>query len=425
MDTNLNLKNLRVEKSDYLKKIVVIGGGPAGMIAASTASERGFDVTLIEKNHKLGKKLAITGKGRCNITNDCDIEELIENVPTNGKFLYSAFYTYTNDDVISMFNNLGVKTKTERGKRVFPESDKAFDVVKALEKQVKNKKVNILLNSRVEKIISKNNKIEKVVLNNKKEIRCDSVIIATGGLSYPLTGSTGDGYKFAISQGHTIVDTKPSLIGIEVQEGFVKDLEKLSLRNVEINVFNSKKKKVYNDFGELEFTKFGLDGPIIKSASCRMKDTTKENYTILLDLKPALDEEKLDKRVQKDFQKYTNKKFEKALDDLLPKKLIPIIISLSEISPDTVVHQISREQRKNLVHLLKNLKFTVKRYRPIDEAIITSGGVKVNEINSSTMESKLVEGLFFAGEVIDIDAYTGGFNLQIAFSTGYLAGFNC
>lgn len=408
-----------------MKKVVVIGGGPAGMIAASTACERGFDVTLIEKNHKLGKKLAITGKGRCNITNACDIEGLIENVPTNGKFLYSAFYTFTNDDVISMFNNLGVKTKTERGKRVFPESDKAFDVVKALEKQLKNKKVNILLNSRVEKIISKKNKIEKVVLNNKKEIKCDSVIVATGGLSYPLTGSTGDGYKFAISQGHTIVDTKPSLIGIEVQESFTKDLEKLSLRNVEIRVFNSRKKKVYSDFGELEFTKFGLDGPIIKSASCRMKDTSKENYTILLDLKPALDEEKLDKRVQKDFQKYTNKKFEKALDDLLPKKLIPVIINLSEINPDTVVHQISREQRKNLVHLLKNLKFTVKRYRPIDEAIITSGGVKVNEINSSTMESKLVEGLFFAGEVIDIDAYTGGFNLQIAFSTGYLAGFNC
>lgn len=408
-----------------MKKVVVIGGGPAGMIAASTACERGFDVTLIEKNHKLGKKLAITGKGRCNITNACDIEGLIENVPTNGKFLYSAFYTFTNDDVISMFNNLGVKTKTERGKRVFPESDKAFDVVKALEKQLKNKKVNILLNSRVEKIISKKNKIEKVVLNNKKEIKCDSVIVATGGLSYPITGSTGDGYKFAISQGHTIVDTKPSLIGIEVQESFTKDLEKLSLRNVEIRVFNSRKKKVYSDFGELEFTKFGLDGPIIKSASCRMKDTSKENYTILLDLKPALDEEKLDKRVQKDFQKYTNKKFEKALDDLLPKKLIPVIINLSEINPNTVVHQISREQRKNLVHLLKNLKFTVKRYRPIDEAIITSGGVKVNEINSSTMESKLVEGLFFAGEVIDIDAYTGGFNLQIAFSTGYLAGFNC
>ncbi|HBE9262912.1 NAD(P)/FAD-dependent oxidoreductase [Clostridioides difficile] len=383
-----------------MKKVVIIGGGPAGMIAASTACERGCDVTLVEKNHKLGKKLAITGKGRCNITNACEIEELIENVPTNGKFLYSAFYTFTNEDVISMFNNLGVKTKTERGKRVFPESDKAFDIVNALERQLKSKKVNILLNSKVEKIISKNNKIEKVILNNKKEIKCDSVVVATGGLSYPLTGSTGDGYKFAISQGHTIMDTKPSLIGIEVQESFTRDLEKLSLRNVEIRVFNSKQKKVYSDFGELEFTKFGLDGPIIKSASCRMKDTRKENYTIILDLKPAL-------------------------DDLLPKKLIPVIVNLSEINPDTVVHQISREQRKNLVHLLKNLKFTVKRYRPIDEAIITSGGVKVNEINSSTMESKLVEGLFFAGEVIDIDAYTGGFNLQIAFSTGYLAGFNC
>ncbi|MDX5708950.1 aminoacetone oxidase family FAD-binding enzyme, partial [Clostridioides difficile] len=272
-----------------MKKVVIIGGGPAGMIAASTACEKGYDVTLIEKNHKLGKKLAITGKGRCNITNACEIEELIENVPTNGKFLYSAFYTFTNDDVISMFNNLGVKTKTERGKRVFPESDKAFDIVNALERQLKSKKVNILLNSKVEKIISKNNKIEKVILNDKKEIKCDSVVVATGGLSYPLTGSTGDGYKFAISQGHTIIDTKPSLIGIEVQESFTKDLEKLSLRNVEIRVFNSKQKKVYSDFGELEFTKFGLDGPIIKSASCRMKDTRKENYTILLDLKPALD----------------------------------------------------------------------------------------------------------------------------------------
>lgn len=395
------------------------------MVAASVAADRGLDVTLIEKNHRLGRKILITGKGRCNITNDCDIEELIENVPTNGKFLYSAFYTFTNTDVIEMFNNLGLKTKTERGKRVFPESDKAHDVVNALEKQLKNKKVKIMLNSKVDKIISKNNKIEKIVLSDKKEIKCDSLIVATGGLSYPLTGSTGDGYKFAKSQGHTIIDTKPSLIGIEVQESFVKDLEKLSLRNIAISVFNSKNKKIYDDFGEMEFTKFGLDGPTIKSASCRMKDTTKENYKIIVDLKPALDEEKLDKRVQKDFQKYTNKKFEKALDDLLPQKLIPVIIKLSEISPDTVVHQISREQRKNLVHLLKNLTFTVKRYRPIEEAIITSGGVKVSEINASTMESKLVEGLFFAGEVIDVDAYTGGFNLQIAFSTAYLAGYNC
>ncbi len=408
-----------------MKKVVIIGAGAAGMMAASVAADRGLDVTLVEKNNRVGRKILITGKGRCNITSDCEIEELIENVPTNGKFLYSAFYTFTNDDVISMFNNLGVKTKTERGKRVFPESDKAHDVANALEKQIKNKKVDIILNAKVDKIICRDNKIEKVILNNKKEIKCDSVIVATGGLSYPLTGSTGDGYKFAKSVGHTVTDIKPSLIGMEVQEKFVEELEKLSLRNIAISVYNSKNKKVYDDFGELEFTKYGLDGPVIKSASCRMKDTSKENYKISIDLKPALDEEKLDKRIQKDFQKYTNKKFENSLDDLLPKKLIPIIITLSDIDRELVVHQISREQRKNLVHLLKNLTFTLKRYRPIDEAIITSGGVKVSEINSSTMESKLVEGLFFSGEVIDVDAYTGGFNLQIAFSTGYLAGYYC
>ena len=408
-----------------MKKVVIIGAGAAGMMAASVAADRGLDVTLVEKNNRVGRKILITGKGRCNITSDCEIEELIENVPTNSKFLYSAFYTFTNTDVIDMFNNLGVKTKTERGKRVFPESDKAHDVVNALEKQIRNKNVKIILNAEVNNIVSKDNKIEKVILNNKQELKCDSVIIATGGLSYPLTGSTGDGYKFAKSLGHTITDIKPSLIGMEVQEKFVSELEKLALRNIAITVYNSKNKKIYDDFGELEFTKYGLDGPVIKSASCRMKDTTKENYKIVVDLKPALDDEKLDKRIQKDFQKYTNKKFEKALDDLLPKKLIPVIIKLSEIDPELVVHQISKEQRKNLVNLLKNLTFTLKRYRPIGEAIITSGGVKISEINSSTMESKLVEGLFFAGELIDVDAYTGGFNLQIAFSTGYLAGYYC
>ena len=408
-----------------MKKVVVIGAGAAGMMAAATAADRGLDVVLLEKQHRVGRKILITGKGRCNITNACDIEEMIENVPTNGKFLYSAFYTFTNDCVIDMFKQLGVSTRVERGKRVFPESDKARDVVDALERQLNNKKVKLELNAQVAKIVTKDNKIEKVILSNKKEIKCDSVIVATGGLSYPLTGSTGDGYKFAKSVGHTIIETKPSLIGIEVREEFVKDLEKLALRNVAITVLNSKNKKVYDDFGEMEFTKYGLDGPIIKSASCRMKNTTKENYKIVVDLKPALDEEKLDKRVQKDFQKYTNKRFENSLNDLLPKKLIPIILEQSEIPLDTVVHQISREQRKKLVHLLKNFTFTVKRYRPIEEAIITSGGIKVSEINSSTMESKLIEGLFFAGEVIDVDAYTGGFNLQIAFSTGYLAGINC
>lgn len=395
------------------------------MMAASTAADNGAEVILLEKQHRLGRKLLITGKGRCNITNDCDVEELIENVPTNGKFLYSAFYTFTNYDAINMFNSLGLATKTERGKRVFPESDKALDVVKALEKQIKDKKVKIILNAKVNKIVAKDKKIEKVIYNNNEVIKCDSVILATGGMSYPLTGSNGDGYKFAASLGHTIISPKPSLIGIEVQESFVKDLEKLALRNVSIIVHDSKNKKIYDDFGELEFTKYGLDGPIIKSASCRMKDTSKENYKIVIDLKPALDEEKLDKRIIKDFTKYTNKNFENSLDDLLPKKLIPIIIELSEIPKHLKVNQISKKQRLNLVHLLKNLTFTVKRYRPIEEAIVTSGGIKVSEINASTMESKIIKNLFFAGEIIDVDAYTGGFNLQIAYSTAYLAGTNC
>lgn len=407
-----------------LKKVVVIGGGAAGMVAASTASSMGHDVTLLEKNERLGRKLLITGKGRCNITNNCDIEELIENIPTNGKFLYSAFYTFTNEQVIDMFNSLGVKTKTERGKRVFPESDKAKDVVVALEKQMKQNKVNVVLNANVKKIEQKNGKIESVVLSNNKVIKCDSVIIATGGVSYPRTGSTGDGYKFAKSLGHTIIKPKPSLIGLETFED-VYSLNKLSLRNIAIKVIDKKGKSIYEDFGEMEFSDIGIEGPVIRSASCRMKSFENETYKVIVDLKPALDEEMLDKRIQKDFKKYTNKKFENSLDDLLPKKLIPYIIDLSGIDKDLVVHQISRKQRKDLVNLFKNLEFNIRKYKPIDEAIITSGGIKTSEINSSTMESKLIEGLFFAGEVIDVDAYTGGFNLQIAFSTGYLAGISC
>ncbi|MEG2789956.1 MAG: NAD(P)/FAD-dependent oxidoreductase [Romboutsia sp.] len=407
-----------------MKKVIVIGGGAAGMLAASTAASMGHDVTLLEKNDRLGRKLLITGKGRCNITNDCDIEELIENVPTNSKFLYSAFYTFTNDQVIDMFNSLGVKTKTERGKRVFPESDKAKDVVVALEKQMRQNKVEVISNAKVEKIQQRNGKVESVILSDKKIIKCDSVIVATGGVSYPRTGSTGDGYKFAKSLGHTIVKPTPSLIGLETIQD-VYSLNKLSLRNVSIKVIDKKGKNIYEDFGEMEFSDVGIEGPIIRSASCRMKSFENETYKVLLDLKPALTEETLDKRIQKDFKKYTNKKFENSLDDLLPKKLIPYIINLSEIDKDTVVHQISREQRKHLVNLLKNIEFNIKKYKSIDEAIVTSGGIKTNEINSSTMESKLIEGLFFAGEVIDVDAYTGGFNLQIAFSTGYLAGISC
>ena len=413
-------------KDDFLKRVVIIGAGASGMLAAKVASDRGYKVIVLEKQKRCGQKLLITGKGRCNITNNCEIEELIENVPTNGKFLYSAFYTFTNDQVIDMFNDLGVETKTERGKRVFPVSDKAVDVVRALEKQMRsNKNVEVLLNSKVDKIEALDGKIKKVILSDKREIECDSVIVATGGVSYPRTGSSGDGYKFARNLGHTIIKPKASLIGLEVMEDYVTDLAKLSLRNVSINVYNSKNKKIYDDFGEMEFTKYGLDGPIIKSASCRMGDLSKENYKIVLDLKPALDEDKLDKRVQKDFQKYANKNFENSLNDLLPKQLIPTIVKLSKIDAYIKVNQISKEERKNLVHLIKNITFTVKNYRPIEEAIITSGGVKTSEINSSTMESKLVSGLYFAGEVIDVDAYTGGFNLQIAFSTAYLAAINC
>ena len=407
-----------------MKKIVVIGAGAAGMIAASTASSMGHDVILLEKNDRVGKKLLITGKGRCNITNDCDIEELIENVTTNGKFLYSSFYTFTNDQVIDMFNSLGVKTKTERGKRVFPESDKAKDVVVALEKQLNQNNVRLFTNSSVDKIEVKDGKVKCVVLKNKKVINCDSVIVATGGVSYPRTGSTGDGYKFAKNLGHTIVKPIPSLIGLETIED-VSELNKLSLRNINIKLINKKGKNIFEDFGEMEFTDYGIDGPTIKSASCKMKSLENETYKIIVDLKPALSEETLDKRIQKDFKKYTNKKFENSLDDLLPKKLIPYVIKNSNIDKDLVVHQISKEQRKNLVNLLKNMEFNIKNYRPIDEAIVTSGGVKTSEINSSTMESKLVQGLYFAGEVIDVDAYTGGFNLQIAFSTGYLAGISC
>ena len=413
-------------KDDFLKRVVIIGAGASGMLAAKVASDRGYKVTVLEKQKRCGQKLLITGKGRCNITNNCEIEELIENVPTNGKFLYSAFYTFTNDQVIDMFNDLGVETKTERGKRVFPVSDKAVDVVRALEKQMRsNKNVEVLLNSKVDKIEAQDGKVKKVILSDKREIECDSVIVATGGVSYPRTGSSGDGYKFARNLGHTIIKPKASLIGLEVMEDYVTDLAKLSLRNVSINVYNSKNKKIYDDFGEMEFTKYGLDGPIIKSASCRMGDLSKENYKIVLDLKPALDEDKLDKRIQKDFQKYANKNFENSLNDLLPKQLIPTIVKLSKIDPYIKVNQISKEERQNLVHLIKNITFTVKNYRPIEEAIITSGGVKTSEINSSTMESKLVSGLYFAGEVIDVDAYTGGFNLQIAFSTAYLAAINC
>ncbi len=406
------------------KKLIVIGGGPAGMMAAATAGSRGFDVTLIEKNQKLGRKLYITGKGRCNITNNADMEEFIANVPTNAKFLYSAFYTFTNQHLLGLLNQLGLKTKVERGNRVFPVSDKSSDVIKALEKHLVNNHVH-RVTGEVEKLITKNDQISAVLLKDGSIIPSDSVIVATGGVSYPTTGSTGDGYRFGRELGHTIVSPKPSLVPLESIEEWPAQAQGLSLRNISVSVVDKRNRKVFEDFGEMIFTHYGVSGPVILSASCYLKKMESGKYRIHIDLKPALTEEQLDARIQRDFVKYARKNFSNSLDDLLPQKLIPIIIQLSEIQGDKAVNQITREERHALVTVLKGLELTIKGFRPINEAIITSGGVSTKEIDPGTMESKLVRGLFFAGEVIDVDAYTGGFNLQIAFSTGYLAGISC
>ncbi|NLI57068.1 MAG: NAD(P)/FAD-dependent oxidoreductase [Clostridium sp.] len=407
------------------KKVIVIGAGPGGIMAAGKAAENGNEVILIEKNNKIGRKILISGKGRCNITNNTDIEGLIENTPGNGCFLYSAFYTFSNTDLIEFFNKYGLKTKVERGGRVFPVSDKAKDVVDTLNNFLKSKKVTLWLNTSVEKILADDKKITGVMLKSGKKVSCDKVVLATGGASYPGTGSTGDGYKMAKDLGHTIVSLKPSLVPLITNEKWVKNLQGLSLKNVSITLLNNKGKKIYSDFGEMLFTHFGVSGPIILSASRHILDYDYKGIKLLIDLKPALTEEKLDERIQRDFLKFSRKQFKNALDDLLPQKLIPVIIELSRIDAAKPVNQITKEERISLVKLLKNLTLSINGARPLEEAIVTAGGVSVDEINPSTMESKLIKGLFFAGEVIDLDAYTGGFNLTIAFSTGYLAGNNC
>jgi len=409
---------------DNSKKIVVIGGGPAGMMAAATAGSRGLDVTLVEKNDKLGRKLYITGKGRCNVTNNADIETFIANVPTNPKFLYSAFYTFTNQDLIALLNQLGLKTKVERGNRVFPMSDKSSDVIKALEKHLASNNVRVI-KGEADRLAVESNQIKGVHLKDGRILPCTSVIVATGGMSYRSTGSTGDGYRFARELGHTIIPPKPSLVPLESIEDWPAQAQGLSLKNIAITVMDNKGRKLFEDFGEMVFTHYGVSGPVILSASSYMGKMEPGKYRIRIDLKPALTEEQLDARIQRDFAKYARKIFSNSLDELLPKKLIPVIIDLCGIPADKPVHQITKEERHALVSLLKGLTITVKGYRPINEAIITSGGVSVREIDPGTMESKLVKGLFFAGEVIDVDAYTGGFNLQIAFSTGYLAGMSC
>ncbi len=404
-----------------MKNVCVIGGGAAGMMAAGVAASRGLSVTLFEKNNKLGSKLYITGKGRCNITNDCDAQTFLDNVVSNHSFLYSAAYTFDTSKTIEFFNNLGVATKVERGSRVFPASDKASDVVKALERFVKKNGVNVRLGCGVKEITETNGKITGVVSQNGKQERFDCVIVATGGLSYPATGSTGDGYNFARSVGHTVTKLFPSLTPLRTYETFVSELSGLSLKNVGIEVFVGGK-SVYTDFGEMLFTHIGISGPIILSASGYLHNKFDKKPTIAIDLKPALTEAELDKRLLKDFAKFANKDLINALDELLPKKLIPVIIEASGIEKTKKVNVITKDERKQLVKTLKAFTITIKGATGFNDAIITKGGVCVDEINPSTMQSKKVSGLFFVGEVLDLDAYTGGFNLQIAFATAYVAG---
>lgn len=405
-------------------RIAVIGGGPAGMIAAATAGALGKNVFIFEKNNKLGKKLFLTGKGRCNITNAGEVEDLIENVVSNKSFLYSAFYSFTNNDIIELLSKFGVDTKIERGNRVFPVSNKSSDVIKALEKYLSHEKVEIVLNKEVKYIEKRDNDNFRIEFSDSEEQYFDRVIIATGGKSYQQTGSTGDGYYFAQNFGHTIIDLRPALVPCEISEEWVKKLQGLALKNVKISAYVGKT-KIFEDFGELLFTHYGISGPIVLTMSNYINRYIGEKIYIVVDLKPALSDEKLEARILRDFEKYSKKQFKNSLDDLLPRKLIPVIVELSNIDEDKFVNQITREERKRVINLFKNLRMNFSGFRSINEAIVTSGGVSTLEIDSSTMESKIVKGLFFAGEVIDVHAVTGGFNLQIAYSTGYLAGLNC
>ena len=440
-------------------KGIVIGGGPAGLVSAISAATENNEVIVLEKMKEPGRKLLITGKGRCNITSSLPMEDFIKNIPGNGKFLYSAFNNFTNEDIIKLLKEQGVNVKIERGQRVFPVSDKAIDVRDALINKAKKLGVKIITNAKVENIITKKNEqvyiannsaenIEKNIeekdtvegveflLNGKKEyIKCNKVILATGGKSYPGTGSTGDGYEIAKKLGHTITKIVPSLVPLEAKEDSLevcKKLQGLSLKNVNVKFMDTEKNKViYEDFGEMLFTHFGLSGPTILSGSAHLlryknlEELLKSGkIKIIIDIKPALSIEKLDERILRDFSTEKNKMFKNSLDALLPKKMIDTIIELSNINPNKKVNEITKKERENLVNLLKKFAITIKGFRPIEEAIVTAGGVTIKEINPKTMESKIINGLYFAGEIIDVDAYTGGFNLQIAYSTGYTAGRN-
>lgn len=412
-----------LRNGDNLKKVVVIGGGAAGLMAAGTAGQCGHKVTVVETQPRPARKVMITGKGRCNVTNNTDLSGLIRSVGKNGKFLYSAFSEFTSQDTMEFFEDRGVPLKTERGNRVFPASDKSVDIVDALVAFAKENAEIIC--DRAVHVLTENGAVCGVKLESGSTLACDSVIIATGGLSYPLTGSTGDGYKIAAELGHTVTLLRPSLVGLECAEGFCTKMQGLSLRNVAVELFkNDSKKPIFSDFGELLFTHYGVSGPTILSASVLVDDVENNSYTICVDLKPALDKASLDNRLLRDFSKNNNKNFANSLDELLPKSMIPTVVSLSKIPPDCKVNQITKEQRAKLVSLLKNFTMRVTALRPIEEAVITAGGISLKEVDPTTMRSKLVAGLSFAGEILDVDACTGGFNLQIAFSTGVKAGKN-
>ncbi len=406
-----------------MSKIVVIGGGAAGLLCGAKSAEKGNDVTIIEKMNRPARKLMITGKGRCNVTNaSFELDDLISNVPTNPRFLYSAFSNFMPYDTMALFEQLGVPLKIERGNRVFPVSDKAVDIVDALVNFANDSGAKIIHGS-AKAFELEENKIKAVVLEDKTKIECDKVCLCTGGKSYPLTGSTGDGYILAQSVGHTVTTLKPSLVPLVCSNNFISKLQGLSLKNIEVTLYENDK-DIYRDFGEMIFTHYGVSGPVILSASSHIKSMGKKQYKIKIDLKPALDFHTLDKRICRDFEEFANKDFVNSLSKLLPNKLIPVIVSLSGIPASEKVNQITREQRLKLVELIKNFYVTVSDFRPIDEAIVTSGGVNVKEINPKTMQSKIIDNLYFAGEIIDVDAYTGGFNLQIAFSTAVLCADN-
>ena len=415
-------------------KVIVIGGGPAGIVAAISAAEEKNEVILLEKNESLGKKLLITGKGRCNITSSLEMSEFINNIPGNGRFLYSAFQNFTNTDIIKLLNNEGLKVKTERGNRIFPVTDKAKDVLDALVSKMKKINVKIITKAKVNKIVLNNeqNEVKSIELENGEKILADKIILATGGKSYPLTGSTGDGYKMAENIGHSIIPLKGSIVPLISNQIICKQLQGLSLKNINIKLEDIENKKtIYEDFGEMLFTHFGVSGPTILSSSAHLlryknvEEKLKQNkIKLIIDFKPALSESQLDDRILRDFEEFKNKEFKNSLNKLLPQKLIPVIIELSGINENKKVNEITKVERQKLVNLLKKFEIIINGFRPVEEAIVTAGGIDIKQINPKTMESKIIKGLYFAGEIIDVDAYTGGFNLQIAYSTGYTAGKN-